>query len=83
MANLVERTFYRLGERLPGRVSTPSEDGYAAATANWSKPVDRMLRAVVHCGTTDEASPAICAAVTAVFRSRPAPAATIARAGLR
>jgi hypothetical protein len=32
MANLVERTLYRLGERLPGWVSTPSEDGYAAAT---------------------------------------------------
>jgi hypothetical protein len=62
MANLVERTLYRLGERLPSRVSTPSEDGYAAATAIWSKLVGRMLRAVVHCGTTDEASPAICAA---------------------
>ena len=51
MANLVERTLYRPGERLPGRVSTPSEDGYAAATAIWSKPAGRMPDAVVHCRT--------------------------------
>jgi FAD/FMN-containing dehydrogenase len=58
MTNLVERTLYRLGERLPGRVSTPSEDGYAAA----SKPVGRMPRAVVHCQTGDDVRLAIRAA---------------------
>ena len=62
MTNLVERTLYRLGERLPGRVSTPSEDGYAAATAIWSKPVGRMPRAVVHCQTADDVRSAIRAA---------------------
>src|SRR5580693_7137022 len=62
MTNLVERTLYRLGERLPGRVSTPSENGYAAATAIWSKPVGRMPRAVVHCQTADDVGSAIRAA---------------------
>ena len=62
MTNLVGRTLYRLGERLPGRVSTPSEDGYAAATAIWSKPVGRMPRAVVHCQTGDDVRLAIRAA---------------------
>ena len=32
MTNLVGRTLYRLGERLPGRVSRPGEDRYAPAT---------------------------------------------------
>src|SRR5580700_6402048 len=31
-------TLDRLAARLPGQVSTPGEDGYAAATAIWSKP---------------------------------------------
>jgi hypothetical protein len=54
MTNLVERTLYRLGERLPGRVSRPGEVRYAAATAIWSKPVGRIPRAVVHCQTADD-----------------------------
>src|ERR1700722_5979717 len=70
MTNLVGRTLYRLGERLPGRVSTPREGGYsppseggcAAATAIWSKPVGRMPRAVVHCQTADDVRLAIRAA---------------------
>jgi FAD/FMN-containing dehydrogenase len=62
MTNLVGRTLYRLGERLPGRVSTPSEDGYAAAMAIWPKSVGRMPRAVVHCQTGDEVRLAIRAA---------------------
>ena len=62
MANLVERTLYRLGERLLGRVSTPSVDGNAAATTIWSKPVGRMPRAVVHCQTGDDVRLAIRAA---------------------
>ena len=61
MTNLVERTLYRLGERLPGRrVSTPSVDGNAAATAIWSKPVGRMPRAVVHYQTGDDVQLANC-----------------------
>jgi hypothetical protein len=62
MTNLVGRTLYRLGERLPGRVSTPGEDWYAAATAIWSKPVGRIPRAVVHCQTADDVGSAIRAA---------------------
>jgi hypothetical protein len=49
MTNLFGRTLYRLGERLPGQVSTLGEDGCAAATAIWSKPAGRMPDAVVHC----------------------------------
>ena|SRR5258708_4828375 len=55
MTDLVGRTLDRLAARLPGRVSTPGDAGYAAATAIWSKPVGRMPRAVVHCGTADAA----------------------------
>jgi FAD/FMN-containing dehydrogenase len=62
MTNLVGRTLYRLGERLPGWVSTPGADGYAAATAIWSKPVGHMPRAVVHCQTADDVQSAIPAA---------------------
>jgi FAD/FMN-containing dehydrogenase len=62
MANLVGRTLYRLGERLPGRVSTPGEDRYAAATPIWSKPVGRIPRAVVYCQTADDVGSAIRAA---------------------
>ena len=51
MTDLVGRTLYRLGERLPGQVSTPGDDGHAAATAIWSKPAGRMPDAVVHCQT--------------------------------
>jgi hypothetical protein len=47
----VGRTLYRLGEWLPGQVTTPGDDGYAAATAIWSKPAGRMPDAVVHCQT--------------------------------
>jgi hypothetical protein len=47
---------------LPGRVSLPGEDGYAAATAIWAKPVGPMPRAVVHCRTTDDVQLAIRAA---------------------
>jgi FAD/FMN-containing dehydrogenase len=56
MTDLVGSTLDRLAARLPGRVSTPGDDGYAAATAIWSKPVGRMPRAVVHCRTADDAA---------------------------
>ena len=39
---------------MPGRVSRPGEDGYAAATAIWAKPVGPMPRAVVHCRTIED-----------------------------
>jgi hypothetical protein len=56
MTDLVGSTLDRLAARLPGLVSTPGDDGYAAATAIWSKPVGRMPRAVVHCRTADDAA---------------------------
>jgi FAD/FMN-containing dehydrogenase len=62
MTDLVGRTLDRLAASLPGRVSTPGDDGYAAATAIWSKPVGRMPRAVVHCRTADDAVLAVRAA---------------------
>jgi hypothetical protein len=45
----VPRMLDRLAARLPGQVSMPGDDGYAAATAIWSKPAGRMPDAVVHC----------------------------------
>ncbi len=62
MTNLVGRTLYRLGERLPGRVSMPGDQAYAEATAIWAKPVGRSPRAVVHCHTAEDVRFAIRAA---------------------
>ena len=62
MTDLIERTLHRLGEQLPGRVSRPGDDRYAAATAIWAKPVGRMPRAVVHCRTAEDVQSAIRAA---------------------
>jgi hypothetical protein len=62
MTDLTGRALHRLGERLPGRVSTPGDDGYAAATAIWAKPVGRMPRAVAHCRTPEDVQSAIRAA---------------------
>src|SRR6266850_5179844 len=62
MTDLIERTFRRLADQLPGRVSRPGDDRYAAATAIWAKPVGRMPRAVVHCQTSDDVQSAIRAA---------------------
>ena len=54
MTDLVQRTLHQLGERLPGRLSTPRDPGYADATAIWAKPVGRLPRAVVHCRTAED-----------------------------
>jgi FAD/FMN-containing dehydrogenase len=59
MPDQIERTLRSLGGQLPGRVSLPGEDGYAAATAIWAKPVGPMPRAVVHCRTTEDVQSAI------------------------
>src|SRR5258707_3597265 len=53
MPDQIERALRRLEAQLPGRVSLPGGDGYAAATAIWAKPVGPMPRAVLHCATTD------------------------------
>ena len=62
MTDLIARTLHRLGQRLPGRVSRPGDERYAAATAIWAKPVGRMPRAVVHCRTPEDVQSAIRAA---------------------
>src|SRR6266478_4423562 len=62
MADLTERTLHLLAGQLPGRVSRPGDDRYAAATAIWAKPVGRMPRAVVHCRTPQDVQSAIRAA---------------------
>src|SRR5262249_31707179 len=62
MPDLIERTFHWLVEQMPGRVSMPGEDGYAAATAIWAKPAGDMPLAVVHCRTAEHVQSAIRAA---------------------
>ncbi len=62
MTDVIERTLHRLGEQLPGRVSRPGDDRYAAATAIWAKPIGRLPRAVVHCRTPEHVQAAIRAA---------------------
>jgi FAD/FMN-containing dehydrogenase len=62
VTDLIEKTFHWLGEQLPGGLSRPGDDRYAAATAIWAKPVDRMPRAVVHCRTPEDVQSAIRAA---------------------
>jgi FAD/FMN-containing dehydrogenase len=59
MPDQIERTLRSLGGQLPGRVSLPGQDGYAAATAIWAKPVGPMPWAVVHCRTTEDVQSAI------------------------
>ena len=48
MPDHIERALRRLEAQLPGRVSLRGDDGYAAATAIWAKPVGPMPRAVGH-----------------------------------
>ena len=59
MPDQIERALRRLEAQLPGRVSRPGENGYAAATAIWAKPVGPMPRAIVHCRMTDNVQLAI------------------------
>src|SRR5262245_30013475 len=59
MTSLIERALGLLGGQLPGRVSRPGDERYAAATAIWAKPVGRMPRAVVHCRTPQDVQSAI------------------------
>ena len=62
MIEQIEKTFRRLGDRLPGGLSRPRDARYAAATAIWAKPVGRMPRAVAHCRTAEDVQSAIRAA---------------------
>jgi FAD/FMN-containing dehydrogenase len=54
MTDLIGRTSHQLEAQLPGRVSRPCEQGYAAATAIWAKPVGPLPRAIVHCRTAKD-----------------------------
>jgi len=62
MTDLTERTFKRLGKQLSGHLSLPGDDGYAAATAIWAKPVGTLPRAVIHCRTREDVQAAVRAA---------------------
>ncbi len=62
MTNLIARTFYRLGQKLPGQLSMPGDAGYAAATAIWARPTGPLPRAIVHCRTAADVQAAIRAA---------------------
>jgi FAD/FMN-containing dehydrogenase len=62
MADLIESEFRSLSRQLPGMVSLPRDDRYAAATRIWAKPVGSMPRAVVHCRTAEDVQAAIRAA---------------------
>ena len=59
MSDQIERTLRSFGGQLPRRVSLPGQEGYAAATAIWAKPVGPMPRAVIHCRTTEDVQLAI------------------------
>src|SRR5262252_1741957 len=54
MTDLITRTLYRLVGQLPGRLSMPGGEGYAAATAIWPKRLGGMPRAVIHCRTPED-----------------------------
>ena len=77
MTDLVQRTLHRLGERLPGRLSTLGDPGYADATAIWAKPVGRLPRAVVHCRTAEDVALAIQPPAIVTFLYRCVAEATI------
>ena len=62
MTDLIGRTLHRLGQKLHGRLSTPGDEAYTAATAIWAKPVGRVPRAVVHCRTVEDVKLAVRAA---------------------
>ena len=62
MTDLIARTLYRLVGELPGRLSMPGAEAYAAATAIWPKRLGGMPRAVIHCRTPEDVRLAIRAA---------------------
>src|SRR5258708_24014997 len=65
MTELIESPLRVLSGQIPGSVSRPGDEQYAAATAIWVKPVGRMPRTVVHCRTLQDIQLAIAAARSA------------------
>src|SRR5262249_2752730 len=59
---LITRILYRVVGQMPGLLSMPGTERYAAATAIWPKRVGDMPRAVVHCRTPEDIQLAIRAA---------------------
>jgi hypothetical protein len=74
MTDLVGRTLDRLAASLPGQVSSPSDAGYAAATAIWSKLVGLVPRALGHCRLSNDAAPAVRAPICPFSQYMPDPA---------
>jgi len=62
MTIMTRKRLSRLAQQLPGRVSLPGDERYAAVTAIWAKPVGPLPRAVVHCRTAEDVQLAIRAA---------------------
>src|SRR5215813_6190050 len=62
MTDIIGMALHRLRAQLPGRLSLPGDDGYAAATAIWAKSTGPAPRAIVHCLTTRDVQAAIRAA---------------------
>ena len=62
MTDLIAKTLYRLVGQLPGRLSMPGAEGYAAATTIWPKRLGGMPRAVIDCRTPEDVRLAIRAA---------------------
>ncbi|MBV8442065.1 MAG: FAD-binding protein [Hyphomicrobiales bacterium] len=62
MSDFIGKSLSRLRDGLSGRLSTPGDEGYAAATAIWAKPVGPLPCAVVQCRTVDDVRLAIRAA---------------------
>jgi hypothetical protein len=74
MTDLVGRTLDRLAASLPGQVSSPSDAGYAAATAIWSKLVGLVPRALGHCRLSNDAALAVRAPICPFSQYLPDPA---------
>jgi hypothetical protein len=62
MTDIIGIALHRLRSQLPGRLSFPGDDGYAAATAIWAKSTGPAPRAIVRCLTTQDVQAAIRAA---------------------
>src|SRR5258705_4390892 len=62
MSDMIGKALHRLGLQLPGRLSLPGDDGYAAATSIWAKSTGPAPRAVAVCRTPQDVQTAIRAA---------------------
>ena len=77
MSDQIERALRSLERQLPGRVSRPGNDDYAAATAIWAKPVGRMPRASFTARRLKMSNCPLASHAIAVFHCRCGAAGTI------